>query len=147
MRVDCHCDTVMYSRREGLWKNPERHCDFCRLRQVVDIQFMAVFPYLDKIPAKDREQIPVLTEELIGRLVEAATLYDNAVGIIRCREDMVRLEKQGRLGLLISIEGGEALDGELTRLEHYFHLGVRAIGLTWNYENDLAWGASSRRAR
>lgn len=143
MRIDCHCDTVMYSRKDLLWDNPARHCDFRRLRQVVDIQFMAVFPYLDKVTVKDRERIPLLTEELIGRLTEGAALYGDEVGIIRCGEDVDLLASGGKLGLLISIEGGESLDGDLSRLEHYFHLGVRAIGLTWNYENDLAWGANS----
>ncbi len=143
MRIDCHCDTVMHSRKELLWKNPQCHCDFHRLRQVVDIQFMAVFPYLDKVNGAHSGQAPLLTEELIDRLVEAVALFPEAVGIIRNQEDMLRYQEQQRLGMLISIEGGEALGEDLARLDDYFHLGVRAIGLTWNYENSLAWGCNS----
>ena len=92
MRIDCHCDTVMHSRKELLWKNPQCHCDFYRLRQVVDIQFMAVFPYLDKISQDNKGQAPLLGEELVGRLLEAADLFADAVGIIRHREDMIRYQ-------------------------------------------------------
>jgi membrane dipeptidase len=143
LRIDCHCDTVMHSRKELLWENPQCHCDFRRLRQVVDIQFMAVFPYLDKIREKNKDQAPLLAEALIERLLEAADLFSAEVGIIRNQEDISQYEAQQRLGLLISIEGGEALGGDLARLDTYFHQGVRAIGLTWNYENDLAWGCNS----
>lgn len=143
MRIDCHCDTVMHSRKELLWENPQCHCDFRRLRQVVDIQFMAVFPYLDKIKEKDKEQALLLTEELIERLLEAESFFSEEVGIIRNQEDIRQYQEQQKLGLLISIEGGEALGEDLTRLDDYFHQGVRAIGLTWNYENNLAWGCNS----
>ncbi|MCR4620606.1 MAG: dipeptidase [Clostridiales bacterium] len=40
---------------------------------------------------------------------------------------------------VISIEGGEALEGKLERLYEFYSIaGIRMIALTWNFENEIA---------
>lgn len=46
------------------------------------------------------------------------------------------LPEDESLGLL-TIEGGEILEGSLERLREFSRMGVRAIGLTWNHPNEL----------
>lgn len=41
---------------------------------------------------------------------------------------------------LLTLENGNALAGDLFRLNHLHALGVRAITLTWNGENELGFG-------
>jgi len=41
---------------------------------------------------------------------------------------------------LLALENGNALAGDLRRLDHMHALGVRAITLTWNGENELGHG-------
>jgi membrane dipeptidase len=41
---------------------------------------------------------------------------------------------------LLTLENGSALAGDLRRLDHMHALGVRAITLTWNGENELGYG-------
>ena len=43
---------------------------------------------------------------------------------------------------ILSIEGGEALEGSLERLEEYADEGVRMIALTWNYTNEIGTPAA-----
>ena len=38
---------------------------------------------------------------------------------------------------ILSIEGGEALQGRLDRFEEFADAGVRMIALTWNHENEI----------
>jgi membrane dipeptidase len=45
-----------------------------------------------------------------------------------------------RVGAILTLEGGEALCGELSNLRLFYRLGVRQIGLTWNNPNALADG-------
>ncbi|MDA8333682.1 MAG: dipeptidase [Peptococcaceae bacterium] len=45
-----------------------------------------------------------------------------------------------RIGVLLTVEGGEALGGDLAVLRMLHRLGVRMLGLTWNGRNDLADG-------
>lgn len=44
---------------------------------------------------------------------------------------------------VLSIEGGEILDGSMEELERFARLGVRMIALTWNYENQIAYPVMS----
>lgn len=49
-----------------------------------------------------------------------------------------------RIGVLLTVEGGEALGGEPAVLRMLHRLGVRMLGLTWNGRNELADGVSER---
>ncbi|MCL2194523.1 MAG: membrane dipeptidase [Oscillospiraceae bacterium] len=44
---------------------------------------------------------------------------------------------------LLALENGNALAGDLARLDHMHTLGVRAITLTWNGENELGYGVGT----
>ena len=45
------------------------------------------------------------------------------------------------IGTILSIEGGEACEGHLELLRVYHRLGVRAMALLWNYENEIGYPA------
>ncbi len=53
----------------------------------------------------------------------------------------------GKIAALLTIEGGEAIQGRLENLRLFYALGVQAMTLTWNAANDLACPAMSRRDR
>jgi membrane dipeptidase len=40
---------------------------------------------------------------------------------------------------MLSIEGGECLQGSMTRLQEFSDEGVRMIALTWNHENEIGF--------
>ncbi|MEQ8167613.1 MAG: dipeptidase [Candidatus Eremiobacterota bacterium] len=63
------------------------------------------------------------------------------VSLILSRNDLDIL-KNGKLGCLLSIEGGEALSGKSFMLDTYYRLGVRAMTLTWSNRNLLADGVA-----
>jgi len=46
---------------------------------------------------------------------------------------------------LLSIEGAEAIEGDLAKLRIFYKLGVRAMGLTWNLANEVADGVMEKR--
>ncbi len=50
----------------------------------------------------------------------------------------------GKIATILSIEGGEAIDGSLAVLRVLYGLGVRAMTLTWNENNELAGAAMGR---
>ncbi len=73
--------------------------------------------------------------ELVKIYYALEELYPKALKIVRTRED---IESLGRAtGILLHIEGCEAL-GEPEDLRIFHNLGVRSIGLTWNYDNKYA---------
>ncbi len=44
---------------------------------------------------------------------------------------------------ILSIEGGEILEGDMERLYAFVREGVKMIALTWNYENQIAYPAQA----
>lgn len=62
---------------------------------------------------------------------------------IRTRGDLDRVGSDPRIGLLLSLEGGEPLEGVLARVDDFWELGVRLVGLTWNFPNAFAGGIDS----
>ena len=73
--------------------------------------------------------------ELVKIYYALEELYPNDLKIVRTKHDIEHLGK--RVGIVLHIEGCEAL-GEPEDLRVFFNLGVRSIGLTWNYDNKFA---------
>ena len=64
---------------------------------------------------------------------EMATLATTAA-------DFERAHREGKVAMLLNIEGAEGLQGDLDLLHIYHQLGVRSLGLTWMYRNEVAEG-------
>jgi membrane dipeptidase len=82
-------------------------------------------------------------------LAQAAELHralrENAadVFLVRNRADLDRIGADGRIGLALSMEGVEALERDPGSFDELWELGVRMVGLTWNFPNAFAGGLDS----
>jgi membrane dipeptidase len=61
---------------------------------------------------------------------------------VRRQADLDRVERGGVIGLLLSVEGAEALGYDPWMAEIMWDLGVRMMSLTWNRRNPFADGAA-----
>lgn len=50
--------------------------------------------------------------------------------------------KPGEIGAILSLEGCDAIGDDIVKLHQFLEAGVKLVGLTWNYENAVAHGAS-----
>jgi len=69
----------------------------------------------------------------------------DAVHAVRCRSDLSAVGEDGRIGLMLSMEGAEAIGYSTWMVEVMHELGVRMISLTWNRRNPFADGAAETR--
>lgn len=53
---------------------------------------------------------------------------------------------EGQIGTLLTIEGADALSGNIEMVEIFHRLGVRLMTLTWNHRNELADGVGEEYA-
>lgn len=53
----------------------------------------------------------------------------------------------GKIATVLAVEGGEAVEGSLSLLRMFHRLGVRAMTLTWNENNELAGAAKARQSK
>jgi len=65
---------------------------------------------------------------------------------VRNYDEIIRADKEGKVGALLSIEGAEPLMGDLGLLRVFHRLGVRILSFTWNWRTEFADGLSEVRA-
>ena len=138
--VDGHCDSLNdFVNNDRTLKDPSAggHWDIQRARQTgVALQFLAAFIETRYKPNRSLQRGLQLIE---GAHRFIANNLDQ-VFLVQEKIDLLQIPDPTRLGILLSVEGGEILGEDLFMLDIIFKLGVRALGLTWNQRNALAAG-------
>ncbi|MGI6119337.1 MAG: dipeptidase [Desulfosporosinus sp.] len=138
--ADGHCDSLIhFVNNERLLKDSSAggHWDIQRaLCSRVSLQFLAAF-----IESKYK---PNRSIQRGLQLIEGAHRFiannSDQVFLVQRKQDLDKIPDPTRLGILLSVEGGEILGEDIFMLDIIFKLGVRALGLTWNQRNALGAG-------
>lgn len=138
--LDAHCDTItkIMEENEGLYDN-NCHLDIKRLKESEShVQFFAAFidPEFCQAYAMKR------AVQIIDRLYQEIEINKDAITLCLNYNDIEKTLNAGKTAAILSIEGGDALQGELSALRIFYRLGVRSICLTWNHRNEIADGVS-----
>lgn len=149
--IDAHCDVLWkmwqkkYVQKEGLQRPFYTDADGFHvtkaklLRGGIGLQACAL--YVDEMFARSRafdvalEMIDLFHEEIISE----ETIW------IRNRTDLHAWKNSNKLGLLLTLEGAEAVEADLVKLATLHRLGVRWVGLTHNPANAVADGVGEAR--
>jgi len=137
--VDAHCDTltVLSQQNRTLGVQSSRgHLDLPRLRKGgIDVQFFAIFvgPECNTNPVD-------YTNEIITLFKKEINMNRSLIEHVRCYGDIENTLQKKKTSAVLTIEGGEALNGKVEQLDVYYNLGVRGLTLTWNGRNELADG-------
>ncbi|MEA4815809.1 MAG: dipeptidase [Lachnospiraceae bacterium] len=134
--ADAHSDTIsrLYETGEDFFEN-KGQLDLKRLLEYgAWLQFFALWlePCYYSDPLNHTFKLLDCYYKLISE--------DEHISHANCLEDIIKNKNEGRLSSFLSIEGGEPLCGNVENLRIFHRLGVRALGLTWNYKNQLAQG-------
>ncbi len=142
--ADGHCDTIvrLFERNQELISN-DGHIDIGQLKKLgAPLQFFAI--WLD----------PKYYTNSMRQTMKYITFYYNqleknseAIGHVNCFSDVLWNKKENKISALLSLEGGEALEGEISAVHTYYRLGVRSITLTWNHRNQLADGVAEEGSK
>jgi membrane dipeptidase len=76
----------------------------------------------------------------------AAVRENDDVHQVSSAADLTAVEQGGSLGLMLSIEGAEALGSSPELVDAFWALGVRMVGLTWSRRNAFADGSGEPSA-
>lgn len=139
--VDGHCDTPYRLKRQGIGladASSEAQVD---LQRLLDSGITASFfvsyvpPFYENRGAADfaRGLIELIYRE-VKRHPEALTLVTDCAGIRRAKQ-------QDKVGILIGVEGGHAIEDSLEILEEFYESGARYLTLT--HVNTNNWADSS----
>lgn len=137
--ADAHCDTALSVLEAGadLYEN-NFQLDLKRLRETGErLQFFAAFAY----PVQNRNNELSKVMSILDQVYTAEEHYPDRIKICLNADDIDNAISSGKVAALLSIEGGECLNGELSVLRQLYRLGVRSMLLAWNRRNLLADGA------
>lgn len=165
--IDLHEDIAYYLMFSGSLEagvedfdkdSPNRQSDLPKLlRANVKVVFASIFPIHTTYNPEVSERLsrgygsgsfqaytPALSKltalEMIKVYYRLARKFSDKLTIIRSVDDVDRaLQSDGKVSLLMAIEGADSLE-DIYDLEIYRELGVRSVGITWNFDN--RYGAS-----
>lgn len=98
------------------------------------------------IAAHIRQTWPDDVLPFLERSHQIAERWPDHFSIATRAEDIRRAKAEGKMATILSIEGAEPLNGNLTMLHALYRLGLRNCGLTWNDRNQAADGVSELRS-
>lgn len=149
--IDLHCDTLMklpeVDEDENLLENTIASVDFKRMKESKTMaQFFAIFLLSEEMfrrygrkPIADDQYILKLRQVLLNEIEKNPNIIQMAYSY----NDLMENWKKGKMSAFLTIEDGRSIDGQLEKIKKYYDLGVRLIGLTWNYENCLGYPNST----
>jgi membrane dipeptidase len=76
--------------------------------------------------------------DLIDVIYRMAEKYPNQLTMAYSVADIRRAKREGKVGALLGIEGGHAIENSLSALREFYRLGVRYMTLTHNNTNEWA---------
>ncbi|WP_044642795.1 dipeptidase [Risungbinella massiliensis] len=139
--IDAHCDVL-----SKLWRDPSKDL-FYQANSTLDAsyeqlqkanilsQVFAVF-ISPRVPPTERfraalEQIDLFYEQVLGD--------QSKMQLVTNQGDFLGIGER-QIGAVLALEGLDSIQGELMKLRVFYRLGVRFVGLTWNYANEVADG-------
>lgn len=139
---DLHCDTLYECDRQNceLWENA---LDLDVKRGLALDAFVQVFAAFipDELRGTAAQDHGL---RLLDLAAAQAELYSQLLPV-KSADDLDAAAKTHRCGMLLAVEGGAVLGGELSMVDELARRGVKLLTLTWNGDNELACGCMSGR--
>ncbi|MBM7586916.1 membrane dipeptidase [Bacillus pakistanensis] len=146
MIFDAHCDALLklhyYKEKASFQSKNELHITYPQLVSAGSkVQLFAIFLEPELKPGQ-RFQTALEMIEVFHKQILAP---NPKMKLVKSKNDIEQL-KEDEIGAMLTLEGCEAIEEDLVKLETLYQLGVRSVGLTWNWANAVADGALEPRA-
>jgi len=143
--IDAHCDTVQLIADQNYAldeRHETHHLDLPRMKEGgITAQIFAVFVRPTYLPG----QATARALHLLDVLHQTAEACSEDLLLVERPDDILEAKREGKVGMILGLEGAEALGGDLRVLRMMYRLGVRNLGLTWNFRNQAADGVGEER--
>ena len=140
--IDMHCDTLMrayFRDKDDLFTCPEFDLDISRMIESgMMAQFFAIFVPSTKEYARYEKEYKG-DDEYIDKCASIFnhTVQKHADVLAKATSAKEILDNYAshKVSAILTMEDGVAVQGDMNKLDYFHSLGVRALSLTWNYEN------------
>lgn len=135
--VDMHCDTIyeLYFHPEKSLRENDLNIDLMKMQQGdYLLQNFAIFTHLNHT-----DQPYVQAKAMIQHYKQELKRNEDLIAPVYCFKDIEKNQKENKLSAMLTLEEGAVVEGDLSRLQEFYDLGVRMITLTWNFENGIGF--------
>ncbi len=134
--IDLHCDTasLLLETSQTLKEN---HCkiDIKRLQKGEALaQFFAMY-----IDSKKVDSSYDYCVKMLNNFKNELYLNQESVALCKNHNDLLMAKKKSKIGAFLTIEEGEAIEGDIEKLRYFKEQGISLVTLTWNHENALGY--------
>ncbi len=139
--VDAHNDVVQRMvQGEDISRRTNRgHSDLPRLKDGgVDVQIFSIWVP----PQKKHRSFFDQANEQIDSIVSLIQRNPMQTALAKNTAEIEKFVSDGKLVIMLGMEGGHHIADDLNKLEHFYNRGVRYMTLTWN--NSTSWATSAR---
>lgn len=95
------------------------------------------------IPASITDTFAMAVERILG-VRELVAANADVAEIVQSADDLTRLKRESKLGLILALEDSRQLDKDLRKVKVFHDLGVRRMQLVYTTLNDAGCGAGDR---
>lgn len=143
--IDAHCDTLqLIADQEYVFgeRHEAHHLDLPRMREGgITAQIFAVYVGPVYLPGQATNR----ALQLMDAFHQTLEAYPDDLRLVTQADDILAAKREDKVGMILGLEGAEALAGDLRVLRMMHKLGLRNLGLTWNFRNQAADGVGEER--
>jgi membrane dipeptidase len=133
MIVDCHNDTILkvvYGGEDFGRASPNLHVDLPKIRSIGSAMTLFFAAWVD--PVFPGAEAFAQAVKLLGRIRDLAEHYRGEMGIATDVGTVERLGREGRTAVVLSVEGGQAINDDPGNIERLYESGARLLTLSHN---------------
>lgn len=138
MIIDLHCDTIseIYKNKGMSLRENSLMIDIDKLKKSdVLLQCFAMFTCLKEVDSPYK-----YVNELIDLYEQEIEKNSSDIAFAKSYSDIQKNKDGNKISAFLTIEEGEAIEGSIDNLIHFYNRGVRMVTLTWNFENSIGFG-------
>jgi membrane dipeptidase len=141
--VDLHTDALyeyMCGRKDITQRSEKGHLDLPRMREGgVTGQVFAVWVSPTELKPGEFRDFALKGANTFD---EVCARCADTVAPARTPEEFRQAIATGRIGAILGVEGGHALEGRVENLDRFYERGVRVLTVTWSNSNELGDSSS-----
>lgn len=103
----------------------------------LDASLFAIYIEQVKRTDKTRREARDMVVDEIAKFKEYINRHSSEAAQAWCSDDFLKLKREGKSIVMFAIENGFALEKNIENLKFFYDMGVRAITLSHNYNNDV----------
>ncbi|SHI32923.1 membrane dipeptidase [Clostridium cavendishii DSM 21758] len=143
--IDFHCDTasILLEKKDKNILDSDLKVDIKKLKKAGALaQFFALFIEVNNGESYNKKCI-----DMLNNLEEQINENNDKIEICTNIEEYNKVKNSGKIGAFLTIEEGEAIEGDLKNLRYFKDRGVSLMTLTWNFENKIGYPNCSEKFR